>query len=320
MTQVHTPHNDRNLHISLKQWKMFHAVIDFDGFNGAAEHLHVSQSSISYTLAKMQEQLGVSLLTLKGRKARITEEGKLLLQRSRDLVKNALEIEQLAESLRQGWAPEIRLAVDPSFPPELLISALRKMSSQAQNLRLSVKEATVDQAEQALRENSIDLAISTQVTPGFAGKELIEVEHVAVAHPEHAFFNLKRGITIDDLETQLQIAISSSNDYVTADIDYCLPRYSRLWNVSSLDKAIGALRHGLGYAWLPRNGVQRWLEGNRIRMLPLINGNSHKISLYLVFGRSTAANSGAQIFADALHSCSEQASGSTARASTAGDE
>ena len=300
------PFNGRNLRISLRQWKMFHAVIDFDGFTGAANNLHISQSSISYTLAKLQEQLGISLLTVKGRKAQITEEGKILLERSRDLVRKAIELEELADNLRQGWGPEIRMAMDPSFPPTLLMLALRKFSSSSRNIRLSVKDATLDQAKKALQENTADLAISTQVILGFAAKELIEIEYIAVAHPNNPFFALKREITIDDLETQFQIAISSSNDYVTADINYCLPRYPRLWNVSSLDRAIGALRHGLGYVWLPKYQAQRWLEENKIRVLPVTNGCSHKTTLYLIFGRLIDANSNARKFADILQSCSER--------------
>jgi DNA-binding transcriptional LysR family regulator len=305
MSAESTPSGARSLRISLKQWKMFHAVIDSDGFTGAANNLHISQSSISYTLAKMQEQLGVSLLMVKGRKAQLTEEGKILLERSRELVRNAVALEELAENLRQGWGPEIRLAMDPSFPPALLMLALRKLSSAPQNIRLSVTEATLDQAKRALQENTVDLAISTQAILGFAGEELIEVEQVAVAHPENPLFALGREITIDDLETQFQIAVSGSNDYVTADVNYRLPRYSRLWNVSSVDRAIGALRHGLGYAWLPKYRVQRSLAENHIRMLPLINGSSHKTNLHLVFGRSLAADSGAMRFAEALQSCSE---------------
>ena len=129
----------RNLRISLKQWKMFHAVIDFGGFFGAADSLHVTQSTVSHAVAKLQEQLGIPLLVLKGRKAHITEQGKALLERSRDLVRNAMELEELAENLKHGWGPEIRLALDPSFPHEMLPLALRKLSSLPQKIRQPMK-------------------------------------------------------------------------------------------------------------------------------------------------------------------------------------
>lgn len=296
------PSNARNFRISLKQWKMFQAVVDFDGFTGAASHLHISQSAISYTLAKLQEQLGVSLLKIEGRKAQITEEGKILLDRSRELVRNAVELEALAENLRHGWGPEIRLVVDPGFPPQLLMRALRKLSPFSLNTRLSVEEATPNQAKKALHERAADLAISTEVPVGFVGNELIEIEHVAVAHPEHPLFSLKREITADDLEKQVQIVISGTSEHVNDNFNYRLSRYSRFWNVSGIDTAIDALRHCLGYAWLPRCRVQRWLDENHICILPLNSGATSKSTLYLIFGHAVGLDSGAKRFAEELHS------------------
>ena len=45
------PHDARKLRISLKQWRMLHAVIDCGGFADAAKFMHLSQSAISYTVA-----------------------------------------------------------------------------------------------------------------------------------------------------------------------------------------------------------------------------------------------------------------------------
>lgn len=294
----------RSFRISLKQWKMFHAVVDFDGFTGAASHLHISQSAISYTLAKLQEQLGVTLLKLEGRKAQLTEEGKILLTRSRELVKRAIEVETLAESLRQGWGPEIRIVVDHNYPLQLLMLAIRKLSPFALNIRLSVEEATMEQAEKALHERTTDLAIGTQVPPGYVGNRLIEIEHVAIAHPDHPLFALNRELTVDDLEKQLQIVISGSHDYMSTHFNSCLPRYSRLWNVRSFDTAIGALRHCLGYAWVPKYRVHRWLDQNQLQVLPLVSGSTYRTNLYLIFGRSVTSDAGVKRFADMLYELS----------------
>src|SRR4051794_11176293 len=95
-------HDVRNFHITLKQWKTLHAVVDCGGFSDAAEFLNVSQSAISYTVAKLQEQLGIPILKVEGRKAQLTEAGRELLQRSRHLIKDAIELEIFAENLRFG--------------------------------------------------------------------------------------------------------------------------------------------------------------------------------------------------------------------------
>jgi DNA-binding transcriptional LysR family regulator len=215
-----------------------------------------------------------------------------------------MELEELAEDLRQGWGPELRLGVDPGFPPELLTQALRQLSPLPQRIRLNAREARPEQAKQALQENLVDLAISSQVGFGFAGRELLAIEHVAVAHPGNPLFALKRDITFDDLKTQFQVLISGEDDYLVTEAHHRLQRYTGHWNVSSLDRAIGVLRHGLGFAWLPKYQVHPWLDSNQIRMLPLVGGASQKSSLYLIFGRPPAAGSAAEHFARALGSCS----------------
>ena len=53
--------------VTLEQWRVLQAVVDHGGFAQAAEALHKSQSSISYTVAKLQEQLGFPLLAIEGR-------------------------------------------------------------------------------------------------------------------------------------------------------------------------------------------------------------------------------------------------------------
>lgn len=301
-----TPVNDRNLRTSLRQWRMFQAVIDFDGFGGAADGLNVTQSTISHAVAKLQEQLGISLLVLKGRKAELTEQGKILLGRSRDLLRNAVELEELAENLKQGWGAEVRLIIHGSFPTELLMLAIRRLSPFPQSIRLSVKEATIEQAAQALHGNSVDLAISTQVPFGFVGKELVEIDYVAVAHPENPLFALKRKITADDLRTQSQVAISGTSDDAAVYSGTRFPRYPRPWNVSSIDSAIGVLRYGLAYACLPRYRAQQWLDRHEIRILPLAHGAVYSRTLYLIHGRPADSDALVKRFAEALHLCSGQ--------------
>lgn len=109
--------------VSLEQWRTLQAVVDNGGFAQAAEALHRSQSSISYTVGRMQEQLGVPLLRIDGRKAVLTEAGNMLLRRSRQLVKQASQLEELAHHMEQGWEAEVRLVVDAAYPTARLVRA-----------------------------------------------------------------------------------------------------------------------------------------------------------------------------------------------------
>lgn len=297
---------DRTLRISLKQWRLFHAVVDHDGFVGAANKLHISQSSISHALAKLQEQLGVPLLVIRGRKAQLTEEGKLLLARSRDLVRQAAQLEELGEFLRLGWEPEVRLAVEPDYPADLLVRAFRDLSRQSRKIRLDVKEGSPAELRQLLHQDRADLAISTTTLSGFASNRLIEIEHVAVAHADSPLFKVDRDVTLRDLDAYFQVV------FCAGDHDAAMPasgrpaQAQRCWRVHSLDTAAEALQFGLGYAWLPRYRVQRWLDDGWARVLPLDSGSTYTTQMHLIRGRTVVPGSGAQRFADVLQAVTNE--------------
>ena len=67
---------------TLEQWRMLQAVVDHGGFAQAAAAIHKSQSTINHAVHKLQDQLGVPVLEVVGRKAQLTEAGALLLRRA----------------------------------------------------------------------------------------------------------------------------------------------------------------------------------------------------------------------------------------------
>ncbi|WP_177307759.1 LysR family transcriptional regulator [Pseudoduganella namucuonensis] len=81
---------------SLAQWRVFHAVIDCGSFASAANRLGLTQPGVSYSIAKLENQYGVRLFKLDGRKAVVTCAGLQLLEQSRRLLLAAIELEEFA--------------------------------------------------------------------------------------------------------------------------------------------------------------------------------------------------------------------------------
>jgi DNA-binding transcriptional LysR family regulator len=268
--------------VSLDQWRTLQAVLDHGGYAQAAEHLHRSQSSVSYTLAKLQEQLGVPLLEIQGRKAQLTAAGEALLRRSRHLVQEAMELEQYAHSLSQGWEAEVRLVVDAAFPTELLVTALRRFETLGRGTRVQLREVVLSGADEALEQGNADLVIGGRVPPEFLGDLLVEIEFVAVAHPGHPLHRLEREIGVADLERELQVVIRDSGMQRQRDSGWL--GAEQRWTVSSMETALAAVRAGLGFAWLPRHKLGSLLEHGQLTPLPLREGSTFQGHMYLIFG------------------------------------
>ncbi|MDP3816780.1 LysR family transcriptional regulator [Pseudomonas sp.] len=266
--------------VTLDQWRTLQAVVDQGGFAQAAEVLHRSQSSVSYTVARMQEQLGVPLLRIDGRKAVLTEAGDVLLRRSRQLVKQASQLEDLAYNMDQGWEAEVRLVVDAAYPTERLINALAAFIPQSRGCRVRLREEVLSGVEEVLLEGTADLAISSLDLVGYLGHELHAVEFVAVAHPQHSLHQMQRQLTFEDLQQQLQVVIRDSGRSKPRDVGWL--GAEQRWTVSSLSTAARFVSSGLGFAWLPRHLIGRELAEGSLLPLPLEKGgNKHpRFTLY----------------------------------------
>lgn len=285
--------------ISIEQWRTLQAVVDHGGFAQAAEKLHRSQSSVSYSVAKLQEQLGLPVFEIEGRKAQLTQAGEALLRRSRHLLQQAQELESFARSLQQGWEAQVNLVVDTVFPTDKLMRALRRFEPVSQGCRVQLREVVLSGAEDALEEGYADLVICAHVPARFLGEPLLEIDFIAVTHPQHPLQQLNREVTVSDLEGQLQVVIQDSGLRYPKNIGWLGAEHR--WSVSSVETAVAAVSEGLGYAWLPRHRIAQMLENSLLQPVPLERGAQYKSTLYIVHGRNQESGPGTRLLAELLH-------------------
>lgn len=296
--------DNSNPKVSLDQWRSLQAVIDYGGFAQAGEQLHRSQSSVSYAVNRLQEQLGLKLLTIKGRKAVLTKAGEILLERSRVLLADAKNIEQQAHFINQGWEAEITVAVEAAFPTPLLIRALKIFETHANNTRIRINEVVLSGAEQSILSGEADIAVSPYIPKGFLGTELLQVHFVAVAHPDHPLHKLNRPLARRDLEKETHIVLSDSGN---KGIDSGWINDSRRWTVTSPESSIQVISNGLGYGWLPENVITEQLNNHSLKRLPMSDGCQMTAILHLIYTNYELAGPAAKLFADILKNVSVDA-------------
>src|SRR5690554_5562458 len=72
-------------------------------FAAAAEELHRVPSAVSYTINKLEEDLGVTLFDRSKRRAELTATGRLVLEQGRHILKATEELTALARQAAEGW-------------------------------------------------------------------------------------------------------------------------------------------------------------------------------------------------------------------------
>jgi DNA-binding transcriptional LysR family regulator len=283
--------------ITLDQWAALVAVVEAGGYAQASARLHRTQSTVTYTIKKLEDLLGVKVFELQGRKAVLTPTGKVLYRRGKSLLDEAARVERAAADLARGWEPELRIAVDIVFPTWLLLECCAEFGRERPETRIELIESVLGGTEEALTEGRVDLAIGGIVPGGFLGDALMQVRFVCAAAPSHPLHRLGRTLTLDDLRHHRHLVVRDSGALRSRSGGWL---NEQRWTVSHKATSIRAAVMGLGYAWYPEENIREELESGKLAPLPLAEGAERYATLYLIFADPGTAGPGARRLAGIL--------------------
>ena len=283
--------------ISLEQWRSLLAVVDAGGYAQAGAQLHKSQSTVTYAVQRMEELLGVKVFEVVGRKAHLTPTGEVLYRRAKALLEEAGALEGAAGSLAAGWEPELRLAVEIIFPTWLLLNCFARFGEERPETRIELYETVLSGTEEALLQRKVDLAICSQVPPGFTGDPLMRLRFIPMAHPKHPLHALGRELTLQDLRKHRHLIIRETGSQRRAG---SWLGGEQSWTVSHKATSIHAAVMGMGFAWYAEETVRGEVERGELKPLALREGGERWGDLYLVFADRDYAGPGALRLAEII--------------------
>jgi DNA-binding transcriptional LysR family regulator len=283
--------------VTLDQWSALVAVVEAGGYAQASERLHRTQSTVTYTIKKLEELLDLKVFELQGRKAVLTPAGEALYRRGKALLEEAGRVERVAREIVRGWEPEIRFAVDIVFPTWLLLECCAEFGREHPDTRIEITESVLGGTEEALIEGRVDFIIGGLVPGGFLGDPLMQVRFLCAAAPSHPLHQVGRPLTLDDLRQHRHLVVRDSGAQRSRSGGWL---NERRWTVSHKATSIRAACMGLGYAWFPEENIREELEEGRLAPLPLAEGGERQATLYLVFADPDTVGPGAKRLAAIL--------------------
>lgn len=270
--------------VSLEQWAALVAVVETGGYAQAAEALNKSQSTVTYSVQKLESALDMRVFAIKGRRAQLTPAGEVLYRRAKMLLDEAGQIEQMACRFTDGWVPTIRIAMDTLFPEAVMLSVLKQFAHEHPQTQLELRETVLSGSDEALLKKEVDLVITGRVPPGFAGIPLMTVTFRAVAAPDHPLHQLNRRLTYQDLRQYCQLVVKDSGSR-GQDAGW-LGAQQRL-TLSHISTSIRSAVMGVGFTWLPLTKIAQELSTGQLKPLPLEEGEERHAQLFLVYRDGT---------------------------------
>ena len=271
------------LDTTLEQWLVLQTVIEAGSFVRAAERLNRSQSSVSYALSALQERLGIELLQIQGRKAALTEAGRLMLAQAQPLLAGFVQLEARAASLKAGVRASIGLVVDSVFPKDRMFAALRQFQQLWPQVQVHVTEVLRTESHNARARQEAELYVITQKPDTDATTSfLLDIDFVALAHADHPLHQLDSPLSAAQLQQYPLVMIAERALQRTQ-----MHGVHSVWSFTTIEAAVEAVCHGVGYGWLPMHRVAALLASGQLKRLPVASAQIRKTPLYLVYGNES---------------------------------
>jgi DNA-binding transcriptional LysR family regulator len=283
---------------TLDAWEILQTVVQLGGFAPAAEKLNRSQSTISYAIGRLQEQLGVRLFEIRGRKAQLTEAGRALLADAEPHLSAFHELEQRARLMAQGGASEVRIAVDSLFPEDRLFAALASFSRRFPHVKPILRQGAFLSADAEFSLRNVQLCITGLSSRELLVKPILDIEMIAVARADHPLNLIPRRLSRSDLMQHTLVTVEST----ASGSPKHQPRHpaQRVLPVGAVESAIAAVRCGLCFGWLPRFRIQPELDSGNLVPLHLPAGRTRTVRLNLVCRELNASDSETNALAELL--------------------
>ena len=222
----------------------FVAVAESGSFTRAAQRVHLTQSTVSQQVRRLEEQLGCVLLDRGGRYVTTTPEGERLLGYARRLQQLMAEaVGQLRQSAGQG---EIRLGVPEDFAARPLTPVLAGFADDWPGMRLEVTSGMSHELWQRFQDRELDLVLVKQRTGQAQG---------LASWPEPLCWIDSRSRPAVARDPVPLVAFPVGGLY-RGEMTHALDAGGRRWRVAfvsaSLASILAAVADGLGVTLLPR--------------------------------------------------------------------
>lgn len=148
-----------NHSITLEALRVLDAIDRKGSFGAAADALFKVPSALSYTVQKLESDLGVSIFDRSKQRAKLTTAGKLLLEQGRQLLQAANAIEEAVQQLESGWETQLRIAKDTILPLAPLLQQINAFNQLDKRVAISIGEEVLGGTWDALIAERCDLAL-----------------------------------------------------------------------------------------------------------------------------------------------------------------
>lgn len=278
--------------VNIRDLKYLVALAEHKHFGRAAEASFVSQPTLSTQIRKLEDELEVALVERTPRKVLLTEVGKEIAQRARDVLNEIDQIKAIARRTRDPESGTIRLGIFPTLGPYLLPHVIPRIRERFPRLELLLVEEKTEVVLRQLREGRLDAGIlALPIHDDQLHTELLFEEQFLLAVPENHELARRAALKLDDLADESLLLLEEGHCLRDQALDVCQlsgANEKSGFRATSLETLRQMVAANVGITLLPALSVQPPIaKSDNVHLLPF-RGDAPSRRIAMVWRKSSA--------------------------------
>lgn len=252
--------------------RTFLAVAETLHFGRAADRLHLAQGSVSGHVRRLEDELGVELLTRTSRSVALTPAGAVLQEHARRLRQATVAAVRETRRADRGQSGSLVVGLAAAIPLELVAPAVAAFREGRPDVQVELREAPWPDPSGGLADGGVDVAFLRPPVDaaGVALETLVVEERMALLPAGHALA-AQDALSIDDLLDETWVGSDTDpvwRAFWTAEAERGAPaRYAT--TISSLDGLFDAVRHAGAVGLVPASAAARMAGAPGVAFRPV---------------------------------------------------
>lgn len=151
--------------LNLDQLRTLVAIADLGSFSAAARALHLAQPTVSLHISELESRLGARLVVRGSRRITPTAAGAVLVERARQLLRDADEAVAAVRRQAEGRTGRVRLGTSTGVVVDLLPQVLEALEERHAGIDVEVSILGSNEAMARLAMGTIDIGLVAMPQP-----------------------------------------------------------------------------------------------------------------------------------------------------------
>lgn len=187
--------------MTFEQLESFIAAVNHETFFDAAESLHITQSTLSKQIMKLEKELNIALIDRSRRSASLTAAGEAFYEEALLLIDRYQKALDRMQNFQENAERELRIGTLPVLSQYRLTGLLKDFSTLYPQIPLSIEEAEEQELLDGLQNGRFDFIIirNLRADPGRHRFQLLANDRLIAVLPQDHPLAEKSQVTLTEL-------------------------------------------------------------------------------------------------------------------------